>query len=162
MDECKFNISDCDVNANCTNTHGSYKCTCKVGYIGDGCNLYRPLLGRKFDFSKHEIIGFTIREKKVVNRTAIRLKMEKMRWTITETDNGRSFLFTKFSVIDFLLTDKRNIFMYTAEIGLWQIFQLSISATRNTITQVKDLTLGFSFRILFYFPFQEILSDIVY
>ena len=36
MDECKFNISDCDVNANCTNTFGSYKCTCKVGYIGDG------------------------------------------------------------------------------------------------------------------------------
>ncbi|RMX43884.1 hypothetical protein pdam_00021081 [Pocillopora damicornis] len=36
MDECKFNISDCDVNANCTNTYGSYKCTCKVGYNGDG------------------------------------------------------------------------------------------------------------------------------
>ena len=36
MDKCKFNISDCDVNANCTNTFGSYKCTCKVGYIGDG------------------------------------------------------------------------------------------------------------------------------
>ena len=52
--------------------------------------------------------------------------MEKMRWTIKETDSGRSFLFTKFSVIDFFLTDKRNIFMYTAEIGQWQIFQLSI------------------------------------
>ena len=49
-----------------------------------------------------------------------------MRWTITETHNGRSFLFTKFSVIDFFLTDKRNFFMYTPEIGLWQIFQLSI------------------------------------
>ena len=36
MDECKFNISDCDVNANCTNTYGSYKCTCKLGYIDDG------------------------------------------------------------------------------------------------------------------------------
>ena len=52
--------------------------------------------------------------------------MKKMRWTITETDNGRSFLFTKFSVIDFFLTNQRNIFMFTAEIGLWQIFQLSI------------------------------------
>ena len=47
-----------------------------------------------------------------------------MRWTITETDNGRSFLFTKFSVIDFFLTNQRNIFMFTAEIGLWRIFQL--------------------------------------
>ena len=36
MDECKLNISDCDVNANCSNTLGSYKCTCKVGYTGDG------------------------------------------------------------------------------------------------------------------------------
>ena len=36
MDECKYNISNCDVNANCTNTYGSYKCTCKVGYTGDG------------------------------------------------------------------------------------------------------------------------------
>ena len=36
MDECKFDISDCDVNANCTNTDGSYKCKCKAGYAGDG------------------------------------------------------------------------------------------------------------------------------
>ena len=32
MDECKSDISDCDVNANCTNTEGSYKCKCKAGY----------------------------------------------------------------------------------------------------------------------------------
>ena len=36
MDECKSDISDCDVNANCTNTYGSYKCKCKAGYTGDG------------------------------------------------------------------------------------------------------------------------------
>ena len=36
MDECKSDISDCDVNANCTNTDGSYKCKCKAGYAGDG------------------------------------------------------------------------------------------------------------------------------
>ena len=35
MNECQYNISDCDVNANCTNTYGSYKCTCKAGYNGD-------------------------------------------------------------------------------------------------------------------------------
>ena len=48
-----------------------------------------------------------------------------MRWTITEKDNGRNFLGTK-SVIDFFLIDKRYIFMHTAKIGPWQIFQLSI------------------------------------
>ena len=79
----------------------------------------RSLLRMKGDFSKEWYKRFHNPPKKVV-------KMKKMRWTITETDNGRSFLFTKFSVIDFFLTDKRNIFMYTAEIGLWQIFQLSI------------------------------------
>ena len=36
MDECKYNINECDLNANCTNTYGSYKCTCKAGYTGDG------------------------------------------------------------------------------------------------------------------------------
>ena len=36
MDECKYNISDYDANANCTNTYVSYKCTCKAGYTGDG------------------------------------------------------------------------------------------------------------------------------
>ena len=36
MDECKSDISDRDVNANCTNTEVSYKYKCKAGYAGDG------------------------------------------------------------------------------------------------------------------------------
>ena len=36
IDECKSDISLCDVNANCSNTYGSYKCTCKEGYNGTG------------------------------------------------------------------------------------------------------------------------------
>ena len=36
----QINIKDSsyfrDVNANCTNTNGSHKCTCKEGYPGDG------------------------------------------------------------------------------------------------------------------------------
>ena len=36
LDEC-FTISDtCDVNADCQNTVGSYICSCKPGYTGDG------------------------------------------------------------------------------------------------------------------------------
>ncbi|CAH3196362.1 unnamed protein product, partial [Porites evermanni] len=35
IDECST-AGSCDVNATCNNTHGSYNCTCKKGYYGDG------------------------------------------------------------------------------------------------------------------------------
>ena len=37
-DECLKEIHGCDVNAVCNNTLGSYKCTCKDGYEGNGTN----------------------------------------------------------------------------------------------------------------------------
>ena len=36
IDECNNGNHVCDVNARCTNTNGSYNCTCKEGFIGDG------------------------------------------------------------------------------------------------------------------------------
>ena len=36
IDECSVFPSVCDINANCSNTRGSYYCTCKAGYTGDG------------------------------------------------------------------------------------------------------------------------------
>ena len=40
IDECKTQTDDCDDNAGCTNTIGSYTCDCNNGYAGDGksCN----------------------------------------------------------------------------------------------------------------------------
>ncbi|KAL7013836.1 hypothetical protein ACKWTF_015609 [Chironomus riparius] len=36
VDECGLGIHDCNVNAECLNTHGSFNCQCKKGFIGDG------------------------------------------------------------------------------------------------------------------------------
>lgn len=36
VNECTTKSYSCDANAVCQNTKGSYKCTCKAGYVGDG------------------------------------------------------------------------------------------------------------------------------
>ena len=36
IDECSLGTADCDSNAGCKNTVGSYLCTCNAGYKGDG------------------------------------------------------------------------------------------------------------------------------
>ncbi|XP_038075664.1 fibrillin-2-like [Patiria miniata] len=36
VDECADGLDNCDLNAACTNTHGSFTCTCNSGYTGDG------------------------------------------------------------------------------------------------------------------------------
>ena len=37
IDECASpETNECDTNAECSNTEGSYTCSCRVGYTGDG------------------------------------------------------------------------------------------------------------------------------
>ena len=36
VNECQAGTDNCDSNANCTNTMGSFTCACKTGYQGDG------------------------------------------------------------------------------------------------------------------------------
>ena len=43
-DECATNTDDCDINADCTNTVGSFTCECRDSYFGDGISCDRELL----------------------------------------------------------------------------------------------------------------------
>ena len=36
IDECTDGVDDCDTNANCDNTVGSFNCTCNSGYAVNG------------------------------------------------------------------------------------------------------------------------------
>ena len=36
VDECQFENMLCDSNASCSNTYGSYFCTCDTGFTGNG------------------------------------------------------------------------------------------------------------------------------
>ena len=38
IDECVANTHNCDANAACSNTIGSFTCTCNDGFSGDGVN----------------------------------------------------------------------------------------------------------------------------
>ena len=40
VDECNLSIDNCDPNANCANLAGSFKCTCLIGWEGDGVTCY--------------------------------------------------------------------------------------------------------------------------
>ena len=52
IDECSKGSHDCDINANCTNTNGSYSCTCKEGYTGKGESCQGKI---RLDFEKRRI-----------------------------------------------------------------------------------------------------------
>ena len=38
INECDNDDDNCSENANCTNTEGSFTCSCNPGYTGDGVN----------------------------------------------------------------------------------------------------------------------------
>ena len=60
INECFQNSHDCDSNANCTNTDGSYQCTCNLGYSGNGTScrgnsIWQDRLKKMQCFTMHYI-----------------------------------------------------------------------------------------------------------
>ena len=56
IDECQVNIHNCHEDGVCINTDGSYRCECKVGFIGSGeiCSgIELCQLKSKFVFTTH-------------------------------------------------------------------------------------------------------------
>ena len=53
VDECSKGSHDCDVNARCNNTVGSYQCVCKPTYYGNGknCTDYRESFNEPFSLT---------------------------------------------------------------------------------------------------------------
>ena len=41
--ECELETDNCHVNANCTDTIGSFECSCNSGFEGDGVNCTSEL-----------------------------------------------------------------------------------------------------------------------
>jgi len=56
VNECTLGTHNCNTNAICTNTIGSYLCTCKIGYFGNGFNCS----GNISKFIKIDIIKMKI------------------------------------------------------------------------------------------------------
>ena len=51
INECGSNdLNNCHENAQCTNTEGSFTCSCNPGYSGDGVNCTSKILNRKQRF----------------------------------------------------------------------------------------------------------------
>ena len=44
INECEDNSHICDLNANCTNTEGSYICACHESFFGDGLTCQSEIL----------------------------------------------------------------------------------------------------------------------
>lgn len=59
IDECNASVPVCDINAHCQNTRGSYMCSCKAGFTGDGkiCTHAGNNLRGTVGYLLHDISG---------------------------------------------------------------------------------------------------------
>ena len=84
---------------------------------------------------------------------------------VYKNNNGRNFQLTKFSFIDFVLTDRRSLSGKRPKLASDKSSscQFSFSAERNANTKATEyVTFGFSFTMLVFFPFWKSLNLIVF
>ena len=62
INECSASAGVCNVNANCQNTPGSYLCSCKPGYSGDGktCKGTHGIFNLTFSMQQHTSSEVTV------------------------------------------------------------------------------------------------------
>ena len=82
-----------------------------------------------------------------------------------KNNNGRNFQFTKFSFIEFVLTNRRSLSGKRPKSASSNSsscrFSFSDERNANMIKATEYATFGFSFSILVFFPFQESLNLIL-
>ncbi len=75
IDECASeSANNCDSKANCTNTEGSYNCTCFNGYSGNGtnCTGMKIFIENRFAFT---INTTGINEKNLINEISVKISI---------------------------------------------------------------------------------------
>ena len=60
IDECELENANCSINANCTDTFGSFECTCNSGFEGDGVNCTSKSNSENFFFVSNNLMFFCL------------------------------------------------------------------------------------------------------
>jgi len=70
IDECLTNNGECDVHAICSNTIGSYNCTCNPGYSGNGFECY-PCYKNEYSFNDTTCVSCPVDSVSEIGSTSI-------------------------------------------------------------------------------------------
>ncbi|PIK39832.1 putative fibrillin-1 [Apostichopus japonicus] len=78
-DECELNTHNCDENAFCTNTEGSFQCNCTDGYYGDGSNCTDA---NECATLSHAILSPTVPTRKAATFVPVWMDLKEMEWIV--------------------------------------------------------------------------------